>query len=262
MDANNSTKEHVIGRRFVPAGKLDGEWNLIVRACAPCNREKADLEDDISAITMQPDAWGQPAVADPDLTAGAQRKAQGSKSRRTKKSVEESSERLSVDLPLGPGIQMTLGLTSPPQPDNDRLFRLSLFHSRAFFYWITYNETSRKGGFWPGSFFPVLFAMRPDWGNPIHRSFMDAVFEWELKVLGTGAGGFFKVAIRCHPTTTCWSWAYEWNQNLRVIGFFGEEAPAQAIVNAFPSLGWVMIPQSGRYRRETHLLVEDDKLFS
>lgn len=51
--------EHVIGRRFVPKGTLAAQWNLIVRACGPCNDHKADLENDISAITMQPDAWGR-----------------------------------------------------------------------------------------------------------------------------------------------------------------------------------------------------------
>jgi hypothetical protein len=49
------TKEHVIGRRFVPKGKLNKHWNLIVRACESCNTRKSDLEDDLSSIFMQPD---------------------------------------------------------------------------------------------------------------------------------------------------------------------------------------------------------------
>ena len=47
------TKEHVIGRRFVPRGSFDGQWNLILKACQQCNGEKADLEDDISADIPQ-----------------------------------------------------------------------------------------------------------------------------------------------------------------------------------------------------------------
>jgi hypothetical protein len=58
------TEEHVVGRKFVPKGKLDGEWNLIVHACRACNRKKAELEDDISAITMQPDTLGAHAIDD------------------------------------------------------------------------------------------------------------------------------------------------------------------------------------------------------
>ena len=92
LDASLRTKEHVIGRRFVPKGKLDGQWNLIVRACRPCNCLKADLEDDLSAISMQPDSWGQFANPDPRLATEAARKAEKSVSRRTGKQVELSSE--------------------------------------------------------------------------------------------------------------------------------------------------------------------------
>jgi hypothetical protein len=265
LDATIDTKEHVIGRKFVPSGKLDGEWNLIVHGCESCNRKKAELEDDISAITMQPDAWGRHAVADPRLTAEAHRKGSGSKSRRTGKLVKYSSEQLSVNVPLCPGAQATLGLTSPPQPDDDRVFKLSLFHSLGFFYLITYNEMTRRGGFWPGQFFPICIAPRSDWGNPILRSFMGTVSEWESRVFGVGAGEFFKVSMRRHPAETCWSWAYEWNQSLRIVGFFGEQGPAQAIVDTLPAIKWTTIPQGRnevlRYREEIPLLVDDDNLF-
>ena len=50
-----SSKEHVIGRHFVSKGTLHGNWNLIVNACNSYNGIKSDLEDDISAITLQPD---------------------------------------------------------------------------------------------------------------------------------------------------------------------------------------------------------------
>src|SRR5438067_12808695 len=59
LTAGNCTKEHVIGRKFVPKGKLHEEWNLIVRACTSCNHTKSDLEDDISAISLPPDACGE-----------------------------------------------------------------------------------------------------------------------------------------------------------------------------------------------------------
>jgi 5-methylcytosine-specific restriction endonuclease McrA len=57
-------KDHVIGRRFVPKGKLAGQWNLVVRVCKPCHKHKSDLEDDLSAISMHPDTWGLHAHAD------------------------------------------------------------------------------------------------------------------------------------------------------------------------------------------------------
>src|SRR5689334_12269149 len=48
----NAIKEHVVGRRFVPKGKLAHSWNLILQACRQCNEKKSDLEDDISAISL------------------------------------------------------------------------------------------------------------------------------------------------------------------------------------------------------------------
>jgi hypothetical protein len=45
--------------KFVPKGTLENQWNLILNACRNCNGRKADLENDISAITMQPDVLGK-----------------------------------------------------------------------------------------------------------------------------------------------------------------------------------------------------------
>lgn len=103
FDGTDHTKEHVIGRRFVPKGKLHDQWNLIVRACMSCNSRKANLEDDISAISMHPDAWGRCADANNDLTTSAYRKAAKSISRKTGKLVGESVEKLSAKIPFAPG---------------------------------------------------------------------------------------------------------------------------------------------------------------
>jgi hypothetical protein len=58
LSKENSTKEHVLARKFVPKGTLNNQWNLILNACRCCNNSKSDLEDDISAITMQPNMRG------------------------------------------------------------------------------------------------------------------------------------------------------------------------------------------------------------
>lgn len=266
LDSQNRTKEHVIGKRFIPKGKLDGEWNLILYACKKCNGEKAELEDDISATTMQPDAWGQHAVDDPILQAEAHRKGERSRSRRTRKTVTQSTEQISIDMPFGSHVKMTFGLHSPPQVEPERAFRLARFQTQGFFYWLTFDKVSGKGGFWPGGFFPVSTAVRSDWGNAIHRAFMDAVIDWEVRLLGVAAEGFFKVAIRRHPTAICWSWAYEWNHSLRIIGYFGDQGEAHTLATALPNIAWNTIPQGGnqilRYREEIRLSDEDDNLFA
>jgi hypothetical protein len=95
---------------------------------------------------------------------------------------------------------------------------------------------------------------------------MEAVVDWEPRLLLTkGANGFFKVAIRRHPNAVCWSWALEWNQNYRVVGFFGEKGATEQLAKTFPALETVKLAQSGSdwvaYRKDVRLAEEDDKLF-
>ncbi len=265
LAASNSSKEHVIGRRFVPKGKFDGQWNLIVQACKKCNGNKADLENDISAITMHANAWGKHSIDDEALAQEAKRKAANSISRRTGKTVSESSETFKIDIPLGPGIKFTFDLSTHPQIQDDRVFELARLQLSGFFYWITYDLKTRRGGFWIGYFFPLLQTPRADWGNRLHRSFMESVVAWEPRVLASTADGYFKIAIRRHPTAVCWSWALEWNHNYRVIGFFGEEMPVRDFTANFPTLRTNSIIEGPneyvRYRTEERLHEKDDCLF-
>lgn len=265
LTSGNATKEHVVGRRFVPKGKLDGWWNLIVRACQTCNGIKADLENDISAITLASDASGRFATSDASHHAEAVRKARLSLSRRTGKPVRDSSEHLKVEAAVGPGIRIKAEFIAPPQLEVDRIFHLARLQVRAFFYWLTYDEASRKGKWWHEGCYLVEHAIRADWGNALLRGFADTVSPWEPRVIATGADGFFRVAIRRQPTTGCFSWALEWNQNYRIVGFFGDRQAAQDIVNALPALEAQTIAQGGgdyvRIRQNVALTEEDDKLF-
>lgn len=265
LTASNTTKEHVIGRRFVPKGKLDGWWNLIVRACESCNRIKQDLEDDISAITIAPDAAGRLTTHDPVHQAEAARKGRGSFSRRTGRAVADSSEQLKIEAPFGPGAWIKAEFTAPPQIDRERLFHLARLQIRAFFYLLTYDKSRKTGKFWHDGCYLVEHVIRADWGNALIRRFADAVRTWEPRFIATGADGFFRVAIRRHPTAGCFSWALEWNQNYRIVGFFGDRQVAQDIVNSLPALEAHTIAEGGgnyvRYRQNVALKNEDDRLF-
>lgn len=259
------TKEHVIGRRFVPRGALDGWWNLIAFACRVCNGKKSDLEDDLSALTMQPTPLGAHPVDDDRLRAESSRKGR-SVSRRTGKPVAASRETIEVKMPFGPGVNFTFTLVAAPQVDPQRAFELARLQLMGFFYFLTYNKEDGRGFFWPHTFSPFASALRSDWGNAHFVAFADAVKEWEPRLVGTTADGYFAVAIRRHPSAETWSWALEWNMGYRLIGFFGEREPAQAIVDAFPPLpmqaghedangGW-------RVRTEVALEESEDQLFS
>jgi hypothetical protein len=265
LTAASRTKEHVIGRRFVPKGKLDGHWNLILWACARCNGIKADLENDLSAITLQPDLTGKFGHDDQKAASEAARKATRSVSRRTRKPVKDSHENFDLKMQLAPGCEITFGLVSPAQVDRERVFELARLHVTAFFYMITFNASTRRGAYWRDGFFPVLEAGHRDWGNSIHRAFMDTLVAWGPRVLATTADGFFKIAIRRHPSADCWSWAVEWNRQFRIVGFCGDRTAAEAVFAGFPPLEATTISQGPdhyiRSRIERPLPDADDKLF-
>lgn len=257
------TKEHVIGKRFVPVGTLYQDWNLIVRACKPCNGRKSDLEDDISAITMHHDAFGN--SPSPEAAVEADRKKAKSRSRRTGKPVGESAESMTLRTQLGNSVTMTFTFTAPPQIESDRAFELARLQMMAFFYFLTYSEQTSRGQFWRGTFVPLIEARKSDWGNSIHLSFMNAVVMWEPRLLVSTAKDHFSAAIRRHPTHRLWSWAVEWNKSYRVIGFFGEESAVREAVEQIPRLQITSIAEEGtwwvRHRTDTSLKEGEDKLF-
>lgn len=261
----NTTKEHVIGRRFVPRGTLNGQWNLILRACVACNAKKAALEDDISAISMQPNIAGQfHGASDPALHDEAARKAEGSVSRRTGKAVGSSHETIRLQGSMGP-MKMEFSLIAAPQVDEDRVAELAHLHVTAFMYWLTYDEVQRIGYFIQGGFLPLRLAMRDDWGNVLHRAFMKKVVIWDERLVGYTADGYFRMAIRRMKGSPCWSWALEWNRNLRVLGFFGEEGIVKNAASELPELEFQNLETSDgslvRHRREEPLPEAEDELF-
>jgi hypothetical protein len=254
------TLEHVVGRRFVPKGSLAKSWALIGNACDPCNAKKAELEDDISAITVQPNLGEK--HDDPLLAAEAARKAKGSFSRRTKKVVGQSHEEGSVEGKMMPGLHVKAGFISPPQLIEKRVHELAQMHLQGFFYLMSYNETEQRGGFLPGTVGFVVNANRPDWGNPLLRGFAKLKDAWTQQLDCVCAEGFFKIAMwREAEESPLWSFALEWNRSHRMVGFFGDLDRAQAHVDALPELQWKRWDATSRYRVETALETEEDTLF-
>jgi hypothetical protein len=163
----------------------------------------------------------------------------------TRQRVADSAATLRVDTEPIPGMKMRFNLWGPPQVDRDRVRQLAWCQLRAIFYWLTYDETTRRGGFWQGPFCQLLESMKADWGNPVHLSFMRVVSKWEPRLVSsTVAQGFFKVAIRRHPSASCWSWALEWNHNLRVVGFFGDSEAYKRVAAGLSKLELQQVPTS------------------
>ncbi|MBI1775755.1 MAG: HNH endonuclease [Proteobacteria bacterium] len=259
------TKDHVIARKFVPTGKLNKSWNLILWACRPCNQKKGDLEDDLSAIAMQPDAHGRFPERDSAVAADAARKARKSISRRTGKPVKDSAETLTLRSPFGSYGQLVFTLTSPPQANRDRLVALARLQLMACFYYVTYNDQTCRGGFWRGECYSVVETMRCDWGNDLMVAFMKMVEPWTPNLIATAADGFFQVAIRRDPSAICWSWAVEWNRNFRAVGFFGEPALVEPVLKQLPMLQAETIAVGPRstiaYRCDVPLSGAEDTMF-
>jgi len=155
LDESNRTRDHVIAQRLVPKGKLHQQWNLIVKACRECNNRKSDLEDDISAITMQPDGYGRFAVDDQALRDEAGRKATAG-SRRTRKPVGQSRESISIETPFMGGATMKASFTSAAQIDQDRAYELAVMQVAAVFHYVTFNPETRTGGYMLGEYRPIM----------------------------------------------------------------------------------------------------------
>ena len=250
----------------MPRGKLNGNWNLIVNACQTCNGIKGGLEDDISAITMQPDALGRFGHNDPTGISEAERKANDSYSRRTNRLVKDSHEQSKLNLSSRHGMSLKFGFTGPPQVDQDRIFQLAQAQLMGFFYLLTFKEDDKRGHFWPGNFHPIMASSRNDWGNAVLRAFSNYIVDWEPRIFASNADGFYKIVIRKYPDNICWSWALEWNHSMRVVGFFGDTVTILDIMEDLPKLKMQEISDGPnatiRFRRETPLAEnDDDKLF-
>lgn len=265
LTSETATREHVVGRRFVPKGKLNGHWNLIVNACGPCNNRKADLENDVSAITLYTEDGEAHPNYDDEAIADAQRKAANAISRRTKKPVKESHEDLAFDVPFGTAANIGFNFTSPPQIDEARAFELARLQLAGFFFLLTYQKDQERGGFWPDGCYLLMMVRRADYGNPTMTDFANAVLNWEPRLIGHTAEGYFRVCIRKHPEADCWSWALEWNGSTRLVGFFGDKGAAQAVVDGLRKLEMHHLDLSDgrhiRFRTEVPLAPENDRLF-
>lgn len=215
---------------------------------------------------MQPGPLGDYPVDDDLLIHEATRKAAKSKSRRTGKMVADSSEEQTFRGSLVPGATFSFTSVGPPQMDETRAWELGRLHVSAFFYLLTYDETTRRGAFWPGVFNPYPIVPRTDWGNCRIVAFMHEVSNWEPRFIGSTAAGFYRIAIRQKPLgALLWSWAVEWNKSYRLTGFFGDIGIADAVARSFPDPTMHIVSQTGdhvvRMRPQVPLDPAEDLLF-
>ncbi|MDZ7862468.1 hypothetical protein [Acidovorax sp.] len=259
-------EEHVVGRKFVPKGTMENQFNLILNACKVCNDIKSQLEDDISVISMIPRSASRPPEVEAMLASEVARKAHGSGSRRTGRSVAKSEERVELKGQFG-GATFTFGFIAPPQVDEDRAYKLAQMHFDAFFFEAHYSEHSKLGGFFPhrhhynAGYFP-----RSNWGDQRSKWFMDTTAEWPLIAAVGTAKGYFRLIIRHSPCQTMWSCAVEWNCSVRVMRILGKDADVlKTLINTGPQPNATWHKDSDgnptRAAVERELDAADDRLF-
>lgn len=265
VSPNTATKEHVIGRRFVPKGVFGACWNLVLWTCEDCNNKKSDLEDDISSITMAFHAAGLPEMNDEILKREAHRKSIRSISQKTGKPVSNSAETLNLKIPLSSNLTISAKFNAPPQLDDERVLELARLQLVGFFYLLTYDMKANRGNWWRNKFIMLNGAIKSDWGNETQCAFMHEVAEWDYRLICSTAEGYYRAAIRRHPSAECWSWALEWNKTFRAIGFFGDELAAREIISRIPKPTMSSMPETPdqwfRFRAEEKLEEDDDILF-
>lgn len=263
--ASPSNKEHAVGKKFVPVGSLDRQWNLFLRVHVKCNNEKSQLEDDISVISMLPCHVSRGEEIEHVLAKEVDRRALKAGSRRTGKSVASSQENLSVKRSLGPAT-FTFNFIAPPQVDHQRLFRLAQLHFDAFFFYATYNNETKRGGFFPGGHHNVGYFGRRNWGASKARWFMELTVDWPLMIWAATAQSYFKLIIRRSPTHRVWACAVEWNHTIRVMRLQGDADQIRALLDTLPEHEVPRMKDGeGNFVRiveEQHLPSEEDSLFS
>lgn len=266
VDLKQGTKEHVVGRRFVPMGSLNNEWNLILRACGSCNAKKAELEDEVSAITMNFHLAGLHGMDDESVKREAMRKAQGSKSRTTRKAVAESAARVEFEVSLSPGLTASAKFQAPAQLADSRVYELARLQIAALFYGVTYDSIKRRGYYFKGGFFPLHGTVKSDWGNVTQRAFARQIRDWDYRLIVATANGYFRALIRRHPSAELWAWALDWNESYRVMGYFGNLESATEAAGKLPSEQMQTVFQSEeslfRFHMETPIAEGDDILFN
>lgn len=236
IDKKTRTKEHVIGRRFVPIGTFDCQWNLILWACGACNTRKSDLENDLAALTLNFHTAGLSSMSDALAQGEAVRRGGKSINRKTGKPVSESGVSVRFDGKLGSIATLSVNFAGLPQIDDARAYELARLQMMGFFYFLTFEKDKQIGHFWIGDFFPVHGTIRSDWGNPLHIAFAKQIEHWDYRLILNTAQNYFRAVIRRHPSKDCWAWAVEWNAAYRLVGYFGERDNAQSLFDELPPL--------------------------
>ena len=248
------TREHVVGKKFVQKGSMRAAYNLVVNACKPCNNNNGDLENDISVISMHPTVYGDFAADAAVLAPEVERRAGKTYSRNTGKPVA-AGEQPRVIHGTHMGMSVSFTMVGPPQASQERQFELARLQLMAFFFHLTYDKAQERGFYWKGDFRPVIAVRKADWGHPYFKWFEEVSAKGVVNYQVCTANGFYKMWIKEIHTRDMHAWAIEWNKNIRLIGFFGDNALIEKLAETMPEVPMRDFYRDGRIRRRMRLQV-------
>lgn len=264
-----SNKEYLVGREFVPTGEF-GEGNLfnfIFRACKECNDEKSNVERHVSSVTL----FNSPAMR--ELQAHNQlvcRKA--AKDYHPNKKgilVRDSGDNFNIVGASG-GINMTFGISGPPQVDPRYIKLLAFRHIQGVFSLITSRDPLVAEGtnLLISNYFHFFGSYNyADWGNPHLVAIMNRAYKIPCYANIVTANGFFRAIMRRSSGDKGeWFWALEWNKSYRLVGAIAQPDNTPVVFRDLPSMNWKDLGvQNGiptRIREEVPLEDEQDLLFA
>jgi hypothetical protein len=235
-----ATKEHLVGRNFVPRGSLDGgrSFNFIFNACYACNNDKSTLEGHVSAITQ----LMSPAVAEnATFSERASAKSQGEIHPWTRRPVAESFHESTIQM-RGFGLGIGMGFVGPPQADREIVCRLALRHVQGLYALVTNADRTVQPLtlLFPGWVYVLGYYLRSDWGNSQAIAASERVRDWTVRARIITASGYFQAMLRRDDAAVgTWFWALEWNRYMRVIGGISYDGQLPSFMRDLPDLQWV-----------------------
>ncbi len=256
------TKEHLIGKRFVPTGSLDKgqRFNLLFSACEACNNRKARFEDHVSAVAM---VWSPRGASDPSFHANMLRKAAESyHPLRPGFTVAESAEYPQIRAAFG-GASIQMTFSAPPRLDARQVKMLAAMHVQALYALATTRDHRSADGLkrlhpsniWFLAWYPVT-----DWGNPSLAQASQRIASRPPAITINAAEGAFRATLRRGAAEQHWCWALEWNHAVRIVGAIGDFDAPPTVLADIAQPRWQELPDGSRVRPEAPL-TGDDFLF-
>lgn len=261
-----ATKEHLIGRNFVPRGSMDGgrSFNFIFDACFACNNDKSTLEGHVSAITQ---IMSPTVAANPNFVERAIAKSKGEIHPWTRRPVADSFHESTVRASLL-GMGLSLNFVGPPQMDRAMVDRLALRHVQGLYALVTNpdRDVDRLTLLYPGHVYVLGSYLPGDWGNSQALVASERVRSWDVRArIVTGGCHFQAMLRRDRAELGTWFWALEWNRYMRVVGGIAYDGQLPSFMRDLPELQWgqarVASGARVRARREEPLDEDRDNLF-